>query len=124
MKGMRGSQDNKLRAKLLAAGKDLLDPKLVAPRILSECEDFVKEKESLQEIVESLGHILILSPKCHPELAGCGIEYSWGKSKQYFRRTANDMIASNLLHFSMFQISNFRVFSFLSVKFLTVFIPI
>ena len=56
----------------------------------------MKEKGALQEIVESRGHILILSPKCHPELAGCGIEYSWGKSKQYFRRTANDMIASNL----------------------------
>ena len=27
LKGMRGSQDNKLRAKLLAAGKDFLDPK-------------------------------------------------------------------------------------------------
>ena len=93
---MRGSQDNKLRAILLAAGKDLWDPKLVAPRVLSECEDFVKEKEALQEIVESLGHILILSPKCHPELAGCGIECSWGKSKQHFRRTANDIIASNL----------------------------
>ena len=51
---------------------------------------------ALQDFVESRGHILILSPKCHPELAGCGIEYSWGKTKQYFRRTANDMIASNL----------------------------
>ena len=85
MKGMRGSQDNKLREKLFAAGKAVLDPKLDAPRVSSECEDFVKEKGALQEIVESRGHILILFPKCHPELAGCGIEYSWGKSKQYFR---------------------------------------
>ena len=56
----------------------------------------MKEKGALQEIVESRGHILILSPKCHPELTGCGIEYSWGTSEQYFSRTANDMIASNL----------------------------
>jgi len=29
-----------------------------------------------------------MSPKClrDPELAGVGIEYSWGKSKQHFRR--------------------------------------
>ena len=93
---MRGSQDAKQRAKLLAAGKDLLDPNLDAPRVLSQCEDFLNEKGALQEIVESRGHILILSPKCHPELASCGIEYSWGKSKQYFRRKANDMVAANL----------------------------
>ena len=31
---MRVSQDNKLRAKLLAAGKDFFDPKLDAPRVL------------------------------------------------------------------------------------------
>ena len=27
-----------------------------------------------------------MSPKCHPEITGVGIEYSWGKSKKYFRR--------------------------------------
>ena len=31
------------------------------------------------------GHILIKSVKCHPELAGCGIEYSWGYGKKYYR---------------------------------------
>ena len=30
--------------------------------------------------------VLEMSPKCHPELAGVGVEYSWGKSKQFFRR--------------------------------------
>ena len=28
----------------------------------------------------------MLSPKGHPELAGVGIEYVWGKAKQHFRR--------------------------------------
>ena len=32
------------------------------------------------------GHIPEMSPKCHPEVAGVGIEYSWGKQKQWFRR--------------------------------------
>mmetsp|Transcript_15909 Transcript_15909/g.45748 ORF Transcript_15909/g.45748 Transcript_15909/m.45748 type:complete len:162 (+) Transcript_15909:833-1318(+) len=26
------------------------------------------------------------TPKCHPELAGEGIEYSWGAAKNYYRR--------------------------------------
>jgi hypothetical protein len=50
----------------------------------------------LQAIVEARGHILILSPKCHPELAGCGVEYSWGKAKMTFRRETNDCVAKNL----------------------------
>ncbi len=36
------------------------------------------------------------SPKCHPELAGVGIEYSWGLSKMKFKREINDMQAKNL----------------------------
>ena len=55
----------------------------------------MNEKGALQELVESRGLILILSPKCHPELTGCGIEYSWGKSEQYLRRAANDTIDTN-----------------------------
>ena len=35
------------------------------------------------------GHIPEMSPKCHPELAGVGIEYSWGKSKWWFRRKSD-----------------------------------
>ena len=34
-------------------------------------------------------------PKCHPELAGLGIEYSWGKAKQFFRRHT-DHVAKHL----------------------------
>ena len=51
---------------------------------------------ALQEIIQSKGHILLLSPKCHPEVAGCGIEYSWGKSKMAFRRNFNDCAGKNL----------------------------
>ena len=32
------------------------------------------------------GHILVMSPKGHCELAGAGIEYDWGRMKQVFRR--------------------------------------
>ncbi len=39
--------------------------------------------------------MLLISPKCHPELAGVGVEYSWGIAKKYFRKQ-NDCIAANL----------------------------
>ena len=41
------------------------------------------------------GHILLMCVKCHPELAGVGIENTWGKSAIHFRRN-NDCIAKNL----------------------------
>jgi hypothetical protein len=44
--------------------------------------------------VHGRGHILTMSPKCHPELAGHGIEYCWGASKLYFRRH-NDLVPKN-----------------------------
>ena len=47
-------------------------------------------------ILDLLGVVLILTPKCHPELAGRGVEYSWGYGKLRFRRDFNDAIAKNL----------------------------
>ena len=41
-------------------------------------------------------HILLMSPKCHPELAGVGIENSWGKSALHFRQH-NDCQAKHLM---------------------------
>jgi hypothetical protein len=66
------------------------DPTLSLPHVLSTCWDFAHEKTALQEYVESRGHILRMCVKGHPELAGVGIEYSWGKAKQKFRRDVND----------------------------------
>ena len=37
-------------------------------------------------IAEKLGVDIDFSPKCHPELAGEGIEYSWGFAKRMYRR--------------------------------------
>lgn len=33
-----------------------------------------------------LGVIIDRTPKCHPEMAGEGIEYTWGCSKLFYRR--------------------------------------
>jgi len=64
--------------------------------VLSNCWDFAHEKTALQEYVESRGHILRMCVKGHPELAGAGVEYSWGKAKQKFRRDVNDRVAAHL----------------------------
>ena len=55
-------------------------------KVLSKCPDFEAETCAFEEEVAERGHIPILSPKGHPELAGVGIEYCWGKSKLHFRR--------------------------------------
>ena len=39
---------------------------------------------------------LILTPKCHPEIAGRNVEYAYGYGKLRFRHDFNDAIASNL----------------------------
>lgn len=58
--------------------------------IMAECLDFKHEETALQQISNKAGHLLRMSPKGHPELAGVGIEYSWGKAKLEFRRR-NDL---------------------------------
>ena len=61
-------------------------PHLDADTVLSHCSDFKFERSALQDLVESRGHILLISVKCHPECAGAGIEYCWGKLKFEFRK--------------------------------------
>eukprot|EP00733_Pompholyxophrys_punicea_P001442 Pompholyxophrys_punicea_v1_NODE_723_length_1393_cov_18.770553.p2 type:complete len:154 gc:universal NODE_723_length_1393_cov_18.770553:853-1314(+) len=75
---------------------DNKDPNLNMDLVLASCLDFKSEKTALQALFEDRGHILVMSPKCHPELAGLGIEYAWGKSKLEFRRKINDQIPANL----------------------------
>jgi hypothetical protein len=64
--------------------------------VLSQCSDFLAEKGALATLIESRGHICVASPKCHPELAGNGIEYAWGIIKKKFR-AINDEENKNLV---------------------------
>lgn len=66
-----------------------------ARNVLRACEDFVTEMTMLEKRIFDRGHLLTMSPKGHPELAGLGIEYSWGKSKREFRQH-NDCDPKNL----------------------------
>jgi len=58
--------------------------------LLMDCTDFRSEVTDLEHLAGELSspdhHIKILfTPKFHCELAGEGIEYSWGASKRYYR---------------------------------------
>ena len=54
--------------------------------VLANCEDVKEEKGAMEKLVTSKGHIVIFSPKDHPEITGAGIEYDWGFSKKIFRK--------------------------------------
>eukprot|EP00732_Lithocolla_globosa_P001261 Lithocolla_globosa_v1_NODE_597_length_3629_cov_4.882205.p1 type:complete len:792 gc:universal NODE_597_length_3629_cov_4.882205:2932-557(-) len=71
-------------------------PELNIDKVLQSCGDFLREKSALQAVVEDRGHILLMCIKGHPELAGLGVEYSWGKGKLEFRRNINDEIPAHL----------------------------
>ena len=62
---------------------------------LKLCADFANEPTALQHLLAERGHLLVMTPKAHPELAGKGIEYSWGKAKRDFRQL-NDCVAAHL----------------------------
>ena len=65
--------------------------------ILKRCADFANETPQLEFIAHKyLGAFIRLTPKCHPEIAGRGIEYAWGYAKLRFRRGINDAVASHL----------------------------
>ena len=54
--------------------------------LLTNCSDFADEESLLQLNIRLLGAVCIHSPKYHCEIAGEGIEYSWGNSKAKYRR--------------------------------------
>ena len=49
--------------------------------------DFANELTLLQFHGNELGVIIDRTPKCHPEIAGEGIEYAWALSKFFYRRS-------------------------------------
>ena len=49
--------------------------------LLSTCTDFVEDESLLQMTLRKLGAVCVHSPKYHCEMAGEGIEYSWGNAK-------------------------------------------
>lgn len=54
--------------------------------IMAACSDFKQEKSILQYIGDAYHATVKFTPKYHCELAGEGIEYSWGFAKCIYRR--------------------------------------
>ena len=53
------------------------------------CLDFEEEETLLQSMGREMGVLVDRTPKCHHcELAGEGIEYSWGCTKNFYRRVS------------------------------------
>ena len=53
---------------------------------MANCVDFEEEETLLQSIGTKMGVIVDRTPKYHCELAGEGVEYSWGCAKNEYRR--------------------------------------
>ena len=52
---------------------------------LKSCYAFANEETMLQTMGKAMGITIDRSPKCHAEVAGEGIEYSWGCQKQWYK---------------------------------------
>jgi hypothetical protein len=53
---------------------------------MSNLKDFETQETRLCLKVKGIGVMIDRTPKCHCELAGEGIEYTWGCAKNHYRR--------------------------------------
>ena len=53
--------------------------------LMASCTDFEEEETMLQSMASKMGVLVDRSPKCHCEIAGEGIEYSWALSKNHYQ---------------------------------------
>ena len=53
---------------------------------MENCHDFQNEETQLQTVASAYGIKVMMTPKYHAEIAGCGIEYSWGAAKSRYRQ--------------------------------------
>ena len=86
----RGFIDKENLKKYTMDGKKDLDGTIITNTSLKqmlEClPDFMEQETVLQFYARQLGVMIDRTPKCHPEVAGEGIEYGWGTSKEWYRR--------------------------------------
>ena len=59
-------------------------PETSLKHLMASCEDFEEEESLLQFYGHEMDVIVDRTPKCHCELAGEGIKYTWGCSKNYY----------------------------------------
>ena len=77
-------EDYTLQGKKDAFGK--VNPETSLKHLMSLLTDFIEEETLLQYHARLLKVKVVRTPKCHPEIAGEGIEYGWGCGKGFYRR--------------------------------------
>jgi hypothetical protein len=63
----------------------ILDESFSTSQLIKKQPDFIGELTLLQYYAKKMGATVDRSPKCHPEIAGEGIEYVWALAKLYYR---------------------------------------
>jgi hypothetical protein len=81
-----GSKRNKYTMSGRKDSKGILQNETSLFLLMSNCVDFEGEDSLLQSMGREMGVLVDHTPKCHCELAGEGIEYSWGCAKNHYRR--------------------------------------
>ena len=69
-------------------GYGVIDKTYALKSLMANCLDFEEEETLLQSMGRVMGVLVDRTPKCHCELAGEGIEYSWGCAKNSYRRVS------------------------------------
>ena len=70
--------------------------------ILDQCDDFKSSPTQLEATARALGGDCVFKLKCHPELAGEGIEYCWGRVKYVFRKSRSALPESTKINHDAF----------------------
>ena len=68
----------------------------IAELVLNSHRDFREERSIVTQLFMERGHLVVPSPRYHPDVAGLGVEYDWGKAKLEFRRHINDLNGKHL----------------------------
>ncbi len=63
----------------------ILDESFSTSQLIKKQPDFIGELTLPQYYAKKMGATADRSPKCHPEIAGEGIEYVWALAKLYYR---------------------------------------
>ena len=85
----RGLIDEMSIEKYKLTGKNddfgIVDNSTSLRHMMTMCSDFLHEQGMMEFIGRKVGVEVILTPKCHAELAGEGVEYMWACSKNHYR---------------------------------------
>ena len=69
---------------------NLVQSEFSLKHLMASCTDFEEEETMLQSMASKMGVSVDRSPKCHCEIAGEGIEYSWACAKNHYRQILLD----------------------------------